>query len=415
MKPREIRKKLIDLLYKTPLLRPRITHSSLIRGTALLLTLIISLTVRLLPLRWGPYLNEFDPYFHYYVAKRISENGFAYFFSWHDYAGWYPYGRDMRYFSNTGLTVTATTLHKILGGLGVSSLLVSASNPLDPLASDPLYNLCVIFPIIASAFTCIAIYFLGRDLGGETVGLLSALLLALDLSHIGRTSLGWFDDETIGIFSAILLLLFFSRAVDGERVLKSSVAYAVLAGFSLGYLCMSWGAARYMVAVIALFSFTLIVIRRYSPRLLLSYVITFAIALPIAAANPRTGLGFLFEATNFSVYGVLFLLCLAGLNRLIPTLRRKIIYSLILIVLIAVVFNALLAAGLINPPGMKFLFTLIPSLRSISPLFESVAEHKPSSWATFYYDFGFGLMFVPVGIFFAALMATGLSILIILY
>ncbi|MEM3173470.1 MAG: STT3 domain-containing protein [Candidatus Bathyarchaeia archaeon] len=415
MKPKEIPGKLMDLLHETLRLRPKITHSSLIRGTTLLLILIISSIIRLLPLRWGFYLNEFDPYFHYYVAKHISNNGFAYFFSWHDYTGWYPYGRDMRYFSNLGLTVTAITLHKILSILGVSPFLTSASNPLDPLASDPLYNLCVIFPIIAAAFTCLAIYLLGRDLGGEAVGLLSALLLALDLSHIGRTSLGWFDDETIGILSAILLILFFGRAVDSGRTLKSSVAYAVLAGVSLGYLCMSWGAARYMVAVIALFSFTLLVIKRYSPRLLLSHTITFAIALSIAAATPRTGVGFLFEATNLPVYGVLFLLCLAELNRLTPALRRKVIYSLVIIALIAGIFSALFIAGFINLPGMKFLFTLIPSLRSISPLFESVAEHKPSSWATFYYDFGFGTIFVPVGIFFAALMATNLSVLIILY
>ncbi|MEM3745648.1 MAG: STT3 domain-containing protein [Candidatus Bathyarchaeia archaeon] len=415
MKPKEIIKKPVSLLYKAPRLRPRITHSSLIKETALLLIIVISLFVRLLPLRWGLYLNEFDPYFHYYVAKHISENGFAFFFSWHDYAGWYPYGRDMRYFSNLGLTITAVTIHKVLSILGVSQFLASASNPLDPLSSDPLYNLCVIFPLIASAFTCIAIYFLGRDLGGETVGLLSALLLALDLSHIGRTSLGWFDDETIGIFSTVLLLLFFSRALDNRRNLKSSVLYAVLAGASLGYLCMSWGAARYMVAVIALFSFVLIIVGRYSPRLLLSYAITSTIAFSIAAANPRTGLGFLFEATNFPVYGVLFLLCLAELNRLVPALRRKIIYFLVITAIVISVFSVLFTAGFITLPGMKFIFALIPSLRSTSPLFESVAEHKPSSWATFYYDFGFGTIFVPVGIFFATSMATNLSVLIILY
>ncbi|MEM2714984.1 MAG: STT3 domain-containing protein [Candidatus Bathyarchaeia archaeon] len=402
-----------EMLPKIQYIRPKIPRSSFIRLVTLLLILIVASTIRLLPLRWGAYLNEFDPYFHYYVAKNISDKGLAYLFSWHDYAGWYPHGRDMRYVSNLGLTVTAVAVHKILSILGIS--LASNANPLDPLLSDPLYNLCVIFPIIATALTCVAIYILGRDLGREAVGLLAALLLGLDLSHIGRTSLGWFDDETIGILSAILTLTFFNRAIDNERDLRSSVVYAALAGVSLGYLCMSWGAARYIVAIIALFSFVLLVIKRYSSRLLLSHIITFSVSFSIAAANPRTGIGFLFEATNLSVFGVLFLLLLAELNRRISATRRKIICSLAVIILAAAILGVLLGFVFIRLPWEKFLFTLIPSLRSASPLFQSVAEHKPSSWATFYYDFGFGIIFVPVGVFFATLSATNLSILIILY
>lgn len=402
-------------LRKIPSLRPRITHSSLIRGVTLILILVVASGIRLLPLRWGFYLNEFDPYFHYYVAKHIADNGLAYLFSWHDSAGWYPYGRDMRFLSNLGLTLTVVALYKVLSFLGTPLVFGYGLNPLDPLISDPVYNLCVVFPIIMAALTCLAIYFLGRDLGGETVGLLSALLLAMDSSHIGRTSLGWFDDETIGILSAILLILFFNRAIDPRRTLKNNVTYAVLAGFSLGYLCMSWGAARYLVVIIALFAFILLLIRRYSPRLLLSYVITFILALSIAAVNPRTGFGFLLEATNLSVYGVFFLLFIAEINRRVLQLKRKVIYISVFVLALVVAYGALLSMGIMNLPGGKFLYTLIPSLRSESPLFESVAEHKPSSWATFYYNFGVSVIFVPVGVFFATLMATNLSLLTVIY
>ena len=402
-------------LHVLPSLRPKIGRSIIIRGTVLSMILILASGLRLLPLRWGFYLNEFDPYFHYYTAKYISSNGISSIFSWHDWRGWWPYGRDMRFYSNFGLTLTAVALYRILNILGIPLTLSIGLNPLDPLSLDPLYNLCVIFPIIASALTCIAIYLLGRDLGGETVGLLSALLLALDPSHISRTSLGWFDDETIGILSALLLILFFSRALNGNRSMKSSVAYSLLAGLSLGYLCISWGAARYLIDIIALFALILLFLKRYSQRLLLLYTLTFAIAFLIAVSSPRVGFGFLFETFNLPVYGVFILLLMNEAFSRGKTLKIKVIYVSIIILALIVFLSSLMVLGLIRDPGRKFIYAIFPSLRSESALFESVAEHKPSSWATFYHNFGVGLMFVPVGVFFAASAVTNLSILIILY
>jgi len=402
-------------LLKNLSLRPKISHSSLIRGVLLLVILFLSIGVRLLPLRWGFYLNEFDPYFHYHTAKYISNNGLASLFSWRDYSSWYPWGREMRGSANLGITLTAVTLYRIMSLLGASTVFSPNLNPLDPLGSDPLYNVCAIFPLIMAALTCMLMYLLGSDLGGEAVGLLSALLLAIDSSYVDRTSLGWFDDETVGILSALLLILSFNRAIDARKNVKSSIIYAVIGGLSLGYLCASWGAARYLVATTTLFTLILLLLKRYTPRLLLSYAITFSLALSIAAANPRTGLSFLLEETNLPVYGVLFLLFMGEMNRRITSTRKKLTCILLPILVLIAAYITLLQARLITPIGGKFLFTLIPSLRSTSPLFESVAEHKPSSWATFYYNFGIGVIFAPVGIFFATIMATTLSIFTVIY
>ncbi|MCD6464904.1 hypothetical protein J7L27_00865 [Candidatus Bathyarchaeota archaeon] len=415
MKIGDILRKIGSSMKKIPSLRPSISHSSLLRGILLFLILVIASGVRLLPLRWGFYLNEFDPYFHYYVAKNIAEKGLTYWLSWHDYRGWYPYGRNMPHLSNLGLTLTAVTLYKILSFLGVPLKFGLSSNPLDPLGSDPLYNLCVIFPIIMAALTCIVIYFLGRDLDGEAVGLFSALLLALDSSYIGRTSLGWFDDETVGILSTLLFMLFFSRSIDVNKPMKYSTLYAVASGLSLAYLCASWGAARYVVGIAALFTFILLVLRKYTPRLLVSYAVMFGVAFAIVANIPRLGLKFLFENFNLVVYGVLVLLCMAEINRRVTSVSKKMVCMAIPLLLAAATYVFLVSRGFIKPIGTKFLLALNPAQRSKFPLFESVAEHKPSSWATFYYNSGVSLIFVPVGVFFATLLATNLSILIIIY
>lgn len=415
MRIRGVLKKFGVKLLKAPSLRPRVSHSSLIKGVLLLLILSVALGIRLLSLRWGFYLNEFDPYFHYYTARYIANNGLASLFSWRDYSGWYPWGRDMSRLSNFGLALTAVALHRILSFLGIPLVLSSNLNPLDPLISDPLYNLCVIFPLIMTAVTCLITYFLGRELGGEAVGLLSALLLAVDPSYIDRTSLGWFDDETVGIMSTLFLILSFSRATDAKRDLKSNVIYAVFAGLSLGYLCTSWGAARYLIVMTALFTFILLLLRRYTPRLLLSYIITFGLSFSVVIVDPRAGLSFLKEAANLPVYGVLLLLFMAEISRRTPSPEKKAAYISTFIILVIAVISIALHFKILALPSGKYLYALIPSLRSENPLFESVAEHKPSSWAIFYYNFGVGVIFVPVGVFFAALMATNLSIFTVIY
>ncbi|MEM2273542.1 MAG: STT3 domain-containing protein, partial [Candidatus Bathyarchaeia archaeon] len=374
---------------------------------------ILALGLRLLPLRWGFYLNEFDPYFHYYSAKYIANNGLSSFFSWYDWSGWWPYGRYMPSLANLGLSLTVVALFRVLSILGVP--LVFNPNPLDPLLSDPLFNLCVIFPILAAVVACITMYFLGRSVGGESVGLLSALLLALDPSYISRTSLGWFDDETVGILSALLILLFFSRAIEGSRSRKSSFIYSILAGLSLGYLCISWGAARYLIGILVLFTVVLLLLKKYTPRLLFSYAITFFIAFVVAASSPRLSLSFLLESFNLLVYGVFILLLVAEGLRRERSGRRKIIYVLAFIIVLVAAFSALTVMGALRGLEGKFIYAILPHLRSESPLFESVAEHKPSGWAALYNNFGVTLMFVPIGVFFAALMATNLSILIALY
>jgi len=393
--------------------RLEIKHSSIIRFSLISIIIMLAIGLRVLPLPWGFYLNEFDPYFHYYSAKYILENGLSSFFSWHDWAGWWPYGRYMPSLANMGLSLTAVTLYRILQVLGIP--LVSTSNPLSPLHSDPLFNLCVIFPILASVITCILAYFLGRSLGGDIVGLLSALLLALDPAYIGRTSLGWFDDETVGILSVLLIILSFSRAIDANRVLKNSLIYSILTGLSLGYLCISWGAARYLIGILVIFTIVLLLMRKYTPRLLTSYTLTFVIALTIAASSPRLGVSFMLESFNLAVYGTFILLLMAEVLRREKIGRKKILYALVFIVVLIAAFASLTMTGVVRDLGKKFVYAILPHLRSENPLFESVAEHKPSGWATFYNSFGPGLIFIPVGIFFAVLSATNLSLLLSLY
>ncbi len=396
-------------------IRPKVSHSSLTKSTVILTILIIAFCVRLLPIRWGYYLSEFDPHYQYRQTKYIVENGLFGengWISWHDYMSWYPWGNEIPYHSYPGLPVTAAALYLVLEALGVPLV----PNPsLDPLLSDPVYNLCVIFPAIMGTVTCLAMYFLGRDLDGEAVGMLAALFLALDAAYIGRTTLGFFDDETVGIFGILIFSLFFLRSIDLKRPLKLGLLYAIAAGLSLGYLSVSWGASKYPIVMTALFALVLLIAGRYSLRLLLSYGVTFLLALSIAASIPYLGIGFLLGVEILPVYGVCFFLVVAEVSRRTKVLGRKLIYMAILCALAGAAVFFLWSRGMISGLEVKFWSVLNPFVRFENPLVESVAEHRPSAWGTFYYNFGLGVFFVPVGLFFATTMATNPSLFMVIY
>jgi dolichyl-diphosphooligosaccharide--protein glycosyltransferase len=409
------RLKITDALKSLRALRFTVSHSSLLHFSTLILILFIAFMVRLLPIRWGFDLSEFDPHTQYRLTKYMVNNGFFSWVSWHDQMSWYPNGFDYRW-NFPGLAANAAFFYIIARTLGLSPAPMFTANPLN---TDPIFNFCVLFPVIMGTLTCLIIYFLGRDIGGKEVGLFSALFLALNASYIGRTSLGFFDDETIGIFGLLLFILFFLRSIDPERSLRNSLTYTVAAGLSLGYLFAGWGAARYPVGMTVIFVFVLLLLRRYSTRLFLSYSATFGIAIFIAINVPKLGFGYLTETTILAALGIFLLLCIYEASRYLKSLSMKTVFVFCSFAISAVFFLMLLGFGYIGLPGFKFMSVLNPAERfgsgTVQQLVQSVQEQRPAAWGSFYYDLGIGALFVPVGLFFAVQNPTNRNIFLCIF
>ena len=406
------REKVFEALKGLAAVRFRISHSSLLQVSLLLLILFLAFIVRLLPLRWGPYLSEFDPHWYYRLTKHMVDNGPFAWTSWNDDMSWYPYGRDVRLRAFPGLALTAAFFYTIASTLGLP---IPSTPSIHPLTTDPVFNFCVYFPAIMGTLTCLVMYFLGKDIGGKHVGLFSAFFLALNSSYISRTSLGFFDDETVGIFGILLFIFFFLRSIEPQRSMRSNLAYAVGAGLSLGYLFSSWGAARYPAAMAVLYVFILLLLRRYSSRLFFSYSTTFGMALFIAVNVPKLGLRFLTGSEILPVLGMFLLLGLYEVVRNIKTLKMKTIFVFGFLALGVGLLFALSEYGYIRPLGFKYLSVLNPMARFESPLVQSVQEHRPAAWGSFYYDLGIGAFFVPIGLFFALRNPTNRNVFLAVF
>ncbi len=383
--------------FKIP--RIKVTHSLLMELSLLLIALFMAFTLRMLPIYWGAYLSEFDPYFQFRLTKDMVENGFFHWLNWWDYQGWYPFGRDVSR-ALPGVALTAAVSYRIISVLGIQVNLL---------------DYCIIFPAMLGTLSCLVIYFLGKDFGGKEVALFSSLFLALNASHISRTSLGWFDDETVGIMGLLLFFFFFLRSIERERPLKNVLIYSIFAGLSLGWLLASWGAARYPLAMAALLVFILLLLRRYSSRLLLSYSTTFGIAFFIAVNVPKLGFGFLTEAYNLPVAGVFLLLCLLELFRHLESMKIKTIITLGLFGLSFALLFVLSKYEFIGSTPFKFISVINPFERIANPLIESVAEHRPGAWALIYYEYGIGVFFIPVGLYFTMRNPTDRNIFLSIF
>jgi dolichyl-diphosphooligosaccharide--protein glycosyltransferase len=415
MNIRKTFRRLIDALKSLRALRFTVSHSSLLNFSALILILFIAFMVRMLPIRWGFELSEFDPYFHYRLTEYMVDNGIFSWASWHDPMMWYPSGFN---FGATlpGVSAAVAFFYIIARTLGLT---IGPMFTAMPLTTDPVYNFCVIFPVIMGTLTCLVIYFLGRDIGGKAVGLFSALFLALNASYIGRTNLGFFRDETVGIFSTLLFIIFFLRSIDPERSLRNSLTYAVAAGLSLGYLISASTSAQYPLGMTVIFVFILLLLRRYSSRLLLSYSATFGIAFFIAINVPALGFGYLTQMTVLAALGVFLLLCIYEASRYIKSSEMKTVFVICSFAISAVFFLVLASHGYMGLPAYRLLTVLNPTARfgtsSVSELVQSVEEQMPAAWGSFYYDLGIGVFFVPVGLFFAVQNPTNRNIFLCIF
>lgn len=318
---------------------------------------------------------------------------------WINYQQWYPGGLNMGR-SLPALPMTTAALYLVISWLGVNV---------------DLMTFAALFPAIIGALSCLIIYFIGKDMGGKTVGLFAALFLALAPSFLQRTALGFFDTEVLGILGLLLFIFLFLRSIDETKSLRSSILYSAGSGGALAYFIAAWGAAYYLLGLAVLFVFLLIVLKRYSQRLLFSYSITFGLGLFIATKVPIISMNYITSGVVLPIAGVFILLCLSEILRHNLSARAKAWLTGGSLAVIVGGFVALWQLGFISGIAGKFITVLDPFIRASAPLIESVAEHRISAWGNIYFDLGFSILFFLVGLYFTLRNPTNRNIFLLIF
>jgi dolichyl-diphosphooligosaccharide--protein glycosyltransferase len=251
------------------------------------------------------------------------------------------------------------------------------------------------------ALTCLAAYFLGKEIIGDAVGIFSALLIAINPAHINRTTLGFFDTENIGLFCMVLLPIFLLRSFNKNRKHEVRIIYGVLSGLTLGYIYASWGAAKYLNGLIVFYMLILMYTERFENRHLTSYCLTIGVGYFVMSLVPRLGVSALFSLDNLIGFGMVIVMIIY------QYLKEKVDIQVIsnisgaIIVLGVLAIFILPALGIDIPIGLKFLKAINPFTSGTTPLYQSIAENRVPAWISFLQDFGIVLMLGVIGVYFA--------------
>ncbi|MGC8576717.1 MAG: STT3 domain-containing protein [Thermoproteota archaeon] len=356
-------------------LRPSVDSRAYIIISVLVVSAALALTIRLLNFRYGFYLSEFDPYWHYRTAKYIAEHGINAFLTWVDKMSWVPEGRNAAGSTPVGLPLALDGFYYFVKFLGLDV---------------DMLTLAILFPPISSIFAVVAVFLLGKEIANDEVGALSSILIAFSGSLIDRTHLGFFKHETIGIPLIAFSLYFFIKGIKEENK-KWSFLFSILAGLSLGYLSISWTGYLFATGLIALLT---VMISLFSntdlDKLLMVSSTTFGLYLSIAAMFPRSRSEILSLNLALIVLSLVFVVLKKEIDKL-QTLRLKLLVSLgffFSVILLALVGVHL---GILSSLYGKIAAIINPLIRSQEAIVESVAEHKVSSWYTIFNDNGLAL------------------------
>nr|HDO80874.1 hypothetical protein [Candidatus Bathyarchaeota archaeon] len=376
---------------------------------------LLAFLIRLFPFfLYPPYIAAYDPWIQYYNTVFITTYGYGAWFGWYDRMRWYPYGQDISRSYLPGVPFTAATLYFLLKALGVN---------LD------VYMVCYVLPAVMGAASCVAMFFLGREVLDEKAGLIASFLLSFTPGFIERTIAGFFDNECVGLFFFILTTFFFIRSLK-----RKSVFSAVMAGLSLGGFIASWGAAIYMLYVLPLAVILLILLKRYSSNLLIGYSITVTLGLFVATRVPEYDAGYLVSGSALpAIIGLLILVLYEVYPRVKPAIRSipekiakypqihnliktrrnaaltlaAVTVSLLACVMLLLYSNPILSLALsyklssfLSISG-RYLSVANPFYREEEVIIASVAEHASTAWGMFFYDLHVTVILFPVGMYFA--------------
>jgi dolichyl-diphosphooligosaccharide--protein glycosyltransferase len=364
-----------------------VSRGTIIEAIALGLIMIIAIAVRLMPIRWGFYLNEFDPYLQWRMAQYVVDHGFLAWFGWHDTLSWYPYGADMSTWNLYGTAFVVAAITMFLNAVGTNL---------------SVFDVAVVFPVVAGTITVIAAYFLGRDIWGKGVGMFAALFMALSASSIGRTQLGFLRHEPLGILLIILIFLFFRRATLENSSTRRTVAYATLAGFTLYFLAASWAAAYYPLDLLVLYAVVLGILGRSSRRFFLTYSICMGVFLLLTPfLVPKLGFISLKDLTWLVIPAGEVVLLAREASSYLGSRRTQLLVLTVVSAATAGLVFVLSYFNIISNPAGKFSAVINPLLRGTAPIIQSVAEQQPATWGSFFYEFGpiillalFGFIFI---------------------
>ncbi|WP_458719783.1 peptidylprolyl isomerase [Candidatus Nitrosocosmicus sp. R] len=363
--------------------KSRRTTKYLLIIAVLCLAFSIAFILRAYPIKYGFYLNEFDPFFDFRATEYIVNNGYGPYLEWHDYKSWFPDGREIAETSQSGLHLTAATLYKIFG------------------MNMSLMDFTIWFPVVIGSASTVLMFLVVRAITGSTIpGLISSLFFAVSPAIIQRGNLGWFKSEPLGLFYGLGGTYLFLSALKDKKY-KFLIPKAIFGGILIGLAVTSWGGAQYFVIPIGIFIIVLGFVSKDLKNNLIVAVLFTASVILVAGAFPRPGMSFVLGLPGLLLMTSSLFLLVTTVVRLKSSERRATLKTAIILGIFAIIGMSIVVGGFYKVPSFRYLNAINPFLSSENKLVESVAEHFTPTIVDYFRQFSILIIFAGLGIWLA--------------
>ncbi len=363
--------------------KSRRTTKYLLIIAVLCLAFSIAFILRAYPIKYGFYLNEFDPFFDFRATEYIVNNGYGPYLEWHDYKSWFPDGREIAETSQSGLHLTAATLYKIFG------------------MNMSLMDFTIWFPVVIGSASTVLMFLVVRAITGSTIpGLISSLFFAVSPAIIQRGNLGWFKSEPLGLFYGLGGTYLFLSALKDKKY-KFLIPKAIFGGILIGLAVTSWGGAQYFVIPIGIFIIVLGFVSKDLKNNLIVAVLFTASVILVAGAFPRPGMSFVLGLPGLLLITSSLFLLVTTVVRLKSSERRATLKTAIILGIFVIIGMSIVVGGFYKVPSFRYLNAINPFLSSENKLVESVAEHFTPTIVDYFRQFSILIIFAGLGIWLA--------------
>lgn len=379
-------------------------REALLRYSILALTWLLGFSTRMFSvLRFESIIHEFDPWFNFRSTKVLVEDGTYAFWNWFDDRSWYPLGRIVGGTVYPGIMYTAALTHRLLHTVGFRV---------------DIREVCVLIAPLWSGLTAIATYLLTSEVADTAAGLVAAVAVVLVPGYMSRSVAGSFDNEAVAITALIFSFWVFLRAVS-----TGSTLWAAASSLSYLYMVSSWGGYIFITNIVPIYVIVMLLSGRYSCRLYVAYSVWYVLGTMLSMQIRFVGFNAVQSSEHMAALGVFGLLNLFVFVKWIRSFTSaetfRTLVRLVITVAVATAAGAAVvgvASGFIGPWTGRFYTLLDPTYASKHiPIIASVAEHQPTSWASYFMDLHIFTFLMPVGLYTIFAKLTDQNLFLVVY
>ena len=171
-------------------------------------------------------------------------------------------------------------------------------------------------PALYGALLVIPIYFIGKILFNRKVGILAAFIIPLIPIHLGSghgSAYTLYDHDSFVLLLTTTVFMFLLLSLK-EKNEKKSIIYAAMAGVSISAISLTWVAARFVYALVALYAIVQMIVDILTSRietkivktsltaLVVGYILTFPLYWIKYGLSPNVPFFFIVGVAIFSAF-----------------------------------------------------------------------------------------------------------------